>query len=107
MHRAGRRGSTDNHRHTGCRGRSASWHHCDLLALADLLRFGDVYSGTAKTDEKDAFIIADAAHTMPLTLRSIMLPEEEEATLGMFTGFDLEFGRQIAQTSNRIRGLFA
>lgn len=69
-------------------------------------RIADMYPGTAKTDEKDAFIIADAARTMPHTLRSIQLTDEDEATLGMLTGFDLDLARQITQTSNRIRGLF-
>ena len=66
----------------------------------------DMYPGTAKTDEKDAFIIADAARVMPHTLRSIQVSDEDEATLGMLTGFDLDLARQITQTSNRIRGLF-
>lgn len=69
-------------------------------------RIADMYPGTAKTDEKDAFIIADSARTMPHTLRSIQLSDEDEATLGMLTGFDLDLTRQITQTSNRIRGLF-
>lgn len=34
-------------------------------------RIADMYPGMAKSDEKDAFIIADAARTMPRTLRSI------------------------------------
>jgi len=69
-------------------------------------RIADMYPGTAKTDEKDAFIIADAARTMPHTLRSIQVSDEDEATVGMLTGFDLDLARQITQTSNRIRGLF-
>ena len=69
-------------------------------------RIADMYPGTAKTDEKDAFIIADAARTMPHTLRSLHVSDEEEAALGMLTGFDLDLARQITQTSNRIRGLF-
>lgn len=69
-------------------------------------RIADMYPGTAKTDEKDAFIIADAARTMPHTLRGIAVSDENEATLGMLTGFDLDLARQITQTSNRIRGLF-
>ncbi|UTM48199.1 IS110 family transposase [Glutamicibacter mysorens] len=69
-------------------------------------RIADMYPGTAKTDEKDPFIIADAARTMPHTLRSIQVSDEDEATLGMLTGFDLDLARQITQTSNRIRGLF-
>lgn len=58
-------------------------------------RIADMYPGTAKTDEKDAFIIADADRTMPHTLRSIQVSDEEEATLGMLTGFDLDLARQI------------
>lgn len=69
-------------------------------------RIADMYPGTAKTDEKDAFIIADAARTMPHTLGSIQVSDEDEATLDMLTGFDLDLARQITQTSNRIRGLF-
>ncbi|MNW26405.1 Transposase IS116/IS110/IS902 family protein [compost metagenome] len=69
-------------------------------------RIADMYPGTAKTDEKDAFIIADAARTMTHTLRSIQVSDEDEATLGMLTGFDLDLARQITQTSNRTRGLF-
>lgn len=69
-------------------------------------RIADMYPGTAKTDEKDAFIIADAARTMPHTLRSLHVSDKEEAALGMLTGFDLDLARQITQTSNRIRGLF-
>ncbi|MBF6672799.1 IS110 family transposase [Glutamicibacter sp. FBE19] len=69
-------------------------------------RIADMYPGTAKTDEKDAFIIADAARNMPHTLRGITVSDENEATLGMLTGFDLDLARQITQTSNRIRGLF-
>ncbi|RPK64127.1 hypothetical protein EES42_27660 [Streptomyces sp. ADI95-17] len=34
-------------------------------------RIADLYPGEAKTDAKDAFIIADAARAMPHTLRAI------------------------------------
>jgi len=84
--------------------------HLDIpvsyLPGLSMRRIADMYPGTAKTDEKDAFIIADAASTMPHTVRSIQVSDEEEATLGMLTGFDLDLARQITQTSNRIRGLF-
>ena len=69
-------------------------------------RIADMYPGTAKTDEKDAFIIADAARSMPHTLRGLQVSDEDEATLGMLTGFDLDLARQITQTSNRIRELY-
>jgi len=69
-------------------------------------RIADMYPGTAKTDQKDAFIIAEAARTMPHTLRALTVSDEDEATLGMLTGFDQDLARQITQTSNRIRGLY-
>lgn len=56
-----------------------------------MLRIADMYPGTAKTDDKDAFILSDAVRTMPHTLRNIMVSDEDETTLGMLTGFDLEW----------------
>ncbi len=69
-------------------------------------RIADLYPGEAKTDEKDAFIIADAARSLPHTLRELTQADTDEATLGMLTGFDLDLSRQVNQVSNRIRGLF-
>ena len=69
-------------------------------------RIADLYPGDAKTDEKDAFIIADAARTLPHTLRALTAADVDEASLAMLTGFDLDLARQVNQTSNRIRGLF-
>ena len=69
-------------------------------------RIADLYPGDAKTDEKDAFIIADAARSLPHTLRELTEADIDEATLGMLTGFDLDLSRQVNQVSNRIRGLF-
>ncbi|TDU30530.1 transposase [Arthrobacter sp. JUb115] len=63
-------------------------------------------SGHGLNRRKDAFIIADAARSMPHTLRSIQVSDVDEATLAMLTGFDLDLSRQITQISNRIRGLF-
>ncbi|WP_420106898.1 IS110 family transposase [Glutamicibacter nicotianae] len=59
-------------------------------------RIADMYQETAKTDEKDAFIIARAARTMPHTLHSLHVSDEEEATLGMLTGFDLDLARRAS-----------
>ena len=69
-------------------------------------RIADLYPGDAKTDEKDAFIIADAARSLPHTLRELTQADTDEATLGLLTGFDLDLSRQVNQVSNRIRGLF-
>ncbi|MCQ9387043.1 IS110 family transposase, partial [Brevibacterium moorei] len=42
-------------------------------------RIADLHPGQAKTDARDAAIIADAARTMPHTLRSIVLADEQAA----------------------------
>jgi hypothetical protein len=40
-------------------------------------RIADLYPGEAKTDARDAFIIADAARTMPHTLRDLAAQHDE------------------------------
>ena len=69
-------------------------------------RIADLTPGSAKTDAKDAAVIAQAARTMPHTLRAVSASEEEAAALSMLTGFDLDLARQVNQTANRIRGLY-
>lgn len=69
-------------------------------------RIADLTPGNAKTDARDAAVIAEAARTMPHTLRAISTSDEEAAALSMLTGFDLDLARQVNQTSNRIRGLY-
>jgi len=68
-------------------------------------RIADLHPGEAKTDARDAFIIAEAARTMPHTLRSIDLGDEQIAELSMLCGFDDDLALQVNATSNRIRGL--
>jgi len=68
-------------------------------------RIADLHPGQAKTDARDAAIIAVAARTMPHTLRSIALGDEAIAELGVLCGFDDDLAAQITATSNRIRGL--
>lgn len=68
-------------------------------------RIADLHPGAAKTDAKDAAIIAEAARTMPHTLRSIRADEEQIAELAMLAGFDDDLVAQLTATSNRLRGL--
>ena len=68
-------------------------------------RIADLTPGSAKTDAKDAAVIAGAARTMPHTLRAVSASDEDAAALSMLTGFDLDLARQVNQTANRIRGL--
>lgn len=70
-----------------------------------MCRIADLHPGEAKTDARDAAIIADAARTMPNTLRSIVLADEQAAQLSMLCGFDVDLAKHVTATSNRIRGL--
>lgn len=60
----------------------------------------DLYPGRAKTDRRDAYIIADTARTMPHTLRAVDRNDEVLATLKVFAGFDDD----SAQDATRTRG---
>ena len=53
-------------------------------------RIADLTPGSAKTDAKDAAVIAQAARTMPHTLRAVSASDEEAAALSMLTDFDLD-----------------
>ncbi|WP_426519454.1 IS110 family transposase [Diaminobutyricibacter sp. McL0618] len=68
-------------------------------------RIADIHEGEAKTDAREAVIIAQAARSMPHALRSIQVDDEQVAALGMLCGFDEDIVKQISQTVNRIRGL--
>lgn len=68
-------------------------------------RIADLHPGNAKTDARDAFIIADAARTMPHTLRRVDLGEEALAELKVLVGFDEDLAAEATRLSNRIRGL--
>ncbi|AYN39938.1 IS110 family transposase [Streptomyces dangxiongensis] len=80
---------------------------CQVAYLPGLAmrRIADLYPGEAKTDAKDAAVIADAARTMPHTLRSLDLTDEITAELTMLAGFDQDLAGEANRTSNRIRGL--
>ncbi|PJE97220.1 IS110 family transposase [Streptomyces carminius] len=84
-------------RDTGC-------HVAYLPGLA-MRRIADLYPGEAKTDAKDAAVIADAARTMPHTLRALDLADETAAQLTMLVGFDEDLTGEATRTSNRLRGL--
>jgi transposase len=68
-------------------------------------RIADLHAGEAKTDARDAAIIAQAARTMPHALRTLRRDDEVTAELTMLSGFDEDLAGQINQVSNRIRGV--
>lgn len=68
-------------------------------------RIADLYPGEAKTDARDAAIIADAARTMPHTLRDLAASDEAVAELEMIVGFDDDLAAESTRIKNRLRGL--
>lgn len=76
-----------------------------FLPCMAVRRIVDPRPDAAKTAARDAAINAEAARTMPHTLRSIVLAAEQAGELSMNCGFDDDFVKQIAATSNWIRGL--
>ena len=68
-------------------------------------RIADLHAGEAKTDARDAAIIAEAARSMPHALRALPKTDEALAELTLLCGFDDDLAGQITQVSNRIRGL--
>ncbi|MBO8190101.1 IS110 family transposase [Streptomyces sp. DW4-2] len=80
---------------------------CQVAYLPGLAmrRIADLYPGEAKTDAKDAAVIADAARTMPHTLRTLDPGDETTAELTLLVGFDQDLAAEATRTSNRIRGM--
>lgn len=68
-------------------------------------RIADLYPGHAKTDARDAYVIADAARTMPHTLRRVDMNDEALADLEVIVGFDDDLATEVTRVTNRIHGL--
>lgn len=68
-------------------------------------RIADLHPGEAKTDARDARVIAQAARSMPHTLRSLRADDEQVAELAMLAGFDDDLHVSIVSATNRLRGL--
>lgn len=64
-----------------------------------------LYPGQAKTDSRDALIIADTARTIPHTLRTVGRNSEVLSALKMLSGFDDDISRDCTGTVNRLRSL--
>lgn len=68
-------------------------------------RLADLQPGEAKTDARDALVIAEAARTLPHTLRRLDLPAAQLAELRLLCGFDDDLRQQLTAGTNRLRGL--
>jgi transposase len=83
----------------------ACGHQVAYLPGLAMRRIADLYPGTAKTDARDAFIIADAARTLPHTLRQVDTGDDTLAELEVLVGFDDDLAGEATRIANRIRGL--
>ncbi|MCF6429271.1 IS110 family transposase, partial [Amycolatopsis tucumanensis] len=83
----------------------AAGHRVAYLPGLAMRRIADLYPGNAKTDARDAFIIADAARSLPHTLRQVDTGDEALAELEVLVGFDDDLAGEATRLSNRIRGL--
>nr|WP_121161410.1 IS110 family transposase [Micromonospora pisi] len=65
-------------------------------------RIADLYPGEGKTDARDAFVIADAARTLPHTLRRVGPDEETVTALGVLAGYDADLAAEATRLTNRL-----
>lgn len=68
-------------------------------------RIADLFPGSAKTDPRDAWVIAEAARTMPHTLRRVDVGDDSLAELNVLVGYDDDLAEESTRLINRIRGL--
>jgi hypothetical protein len=66
-------------------------------------RIADLHPGKGKTDARDAYVIADAARSMPHTLRQVGTDEYTLAGLTVLAGDDDNFAGPCTRLSNRLR----
>jgi len=83
----------------------AAGHQVAYLPGLAMRRIADLYPGRAKTDARDAFIIADAARSLPHTLRPVDVGDDALAELDVLVGFDDDLAGEATWIANRIRGL--
>ena len=83
----------------------ACGHEVAYLPGLAMRRIADLHPGTAKTDARDAYVIADAARTLPHTLRRVNAADDALAELEMLVGYDDDLAGEATRLSNRIRGL--
>jgi hypothetical protein len=83
----------------------ACGHQVVYLPGLAMRRLADLHPGTAKTDARDAYVVADAARTLPHTLRRVDAGDEAFAELEVLIGYDDDLAAESTRVSNRIRGL--
>ena len=65
-------------------------------------RIADLYPGEAKTDARDAYVIADAGRTLPHTLRRVGTEEHTTVQLAVLAGYDADLATELTRLTNRL-----
>lgn len=80
---------------------------CEVAYLPGLAmrRMADLHPGSAKTDARDAYVIAETGRVMPHALRPVDVGDEALAELTVLVGFDDDLAAEATRLANRIRGL--
>lgn len=68
-------------------------------------RLAEVHPGEAKTDAKDALVIAEAGRSMPHALRALPTDGEQVARLSVLAGFDDDLAKQASSVTVRLRAV--
>ncbi len=68
-------------------------------------RIAETYPGEAKTDRRDAVIIADTARTRPDLIRAVVAVEAHLADLTLLCGYDADLAHDGTALANRIQGV--
>lgn len=79
--------------------------HVGYLPGLTMRRMADLVPGQAKSDARDAFIIAETARTLPQTIRDLTATDDLIANLTLCCGFDDDLRQQSTTVSNRLRGV--
>lgn len=66
-------------------------------------RAADLYPGDAKTDRRDAFVIADTARTRRGQIHWIGVTDDLLVQLGVLNGLDIDLAADSTRQSNRLR----
>jgi|SRR5690625_752166 len=80
---------------------------CEVAYLPGLAmrKAAQLMPGDAKTDARDAFVIATTALKMPDTLRAVDRDSEVLASLKVLAGYDDDLARESTRAINRLRSL--
>lgn len=68
-------------------------------------RIAETYPGHAKTDRRDAAIIADTARTRPDLIRAVVALDAHLADLKLLCGFDADLAHDGTALANKIQGV--